>query len=114
MDHSVVMWLFVGSGLLFSALGVPLAMGKVPPNPIYGFRTARTLSDPPTWYRINRACGIDFVVLGIVVAAAALVTGRAFRSDPSSVAALANCAIMLAGVFAATAHGFALLKGRRL
>jgi uncharacterized membrane protein len=57
-------------GLLFVALGLPLVAGRVPPNRLYGFRTAATIADATLWYRVNRAAGIDLVVGGLVLIAA--------------------------------------------
>jgi uncharacterized membrane protein len=32
---------------------IPLLLRKIPPNGIFGFRTARTLSSPEIWYPAN-------------------------------------------------------------
>jgi uncharacterized membrane protein len=65
--------LYVGGGLLLTLLAVPMIAGKVPPNPIYGFRTPATLSDPDLWYAVNRRAGWWFLAGGLVNAIAALV-----------------------------------------
>jgi uncharacterized membrane protein len=36
---------------------IPLALGVVPPNRFYGFRTRKSLSDPKLWFRANRFAG---------------------------------------------------------
>lgn len=46
----------IGASVLL-VLSVPLILGKIPPNPIYGFRTAKTRSDPKIWYPVNGALG---------------------------------------------------------
>jgi hypothetical protein len=38
-------------------LALPLILGLIPPNRIYGVRTAETLSDQQRWYRVNRFGG---------------------------------------------------------
>lgn len=43
--------------LLMAALAIPMALGKVPPNAFYGFRTPKTLSSPTIWYPANRVGG---------------------------------------------------------
>jgi uncharacterized membrane protein len=51
--------------LLFAlaALGcLPLALGVVPPNGWYGFRTPRSVTDERVWYPVNRQLGIDFML----------------------------------------------------
>jgi hypothetical protein len=43
--------------LVVAAVSVPMILGRVPPNCIYGFRTRRTLSNPDIWYPANRFAG---------------------------------------------------------
>jgi uncharacterized membrane protein len=64
--------IFIAVGVVFLALGIPLLRGRISPNPTYGFRTAKTLSDERVWYAVNRVCGKDMVVAGIVVIVASL------------------------------------------
>jgi hypothetical protein len=52
-------------GTLFTALGIPLKRGKVPPNMWYGFRTRKTLSNEDIWYAVNRATGEDMIRGGV-------------------------------------------------
>lgn len=49
---------------LLIALSVPLILGKVPRNGIYGFRTPYTLSSDQVWYRANKIAGIALAVAG--------------------------------------------------
>ena len=46
-------------------VSVPLIFKLVPPNPYYGFRTARTLSDRELWFRVNRFAGVAFLLAAI-------------------------------------------------
>ena len=55
--------LFVVS-LLFIGLSLPLVFEKIPPNPYYGYRVAKTLSDPETWYEVNKFSGLLLLVGG--------------------------------------------------
>lgn len=57
-------------------LSIPMILGKVPPNPIYGFRTRKTLSDPEIWYDVNEFAGKLMFVWGGVMAVAAIVLDR--------------------------------------
>jgi uncharacterized membrane protein len=43
--------------IVMAALALPLILGKVPPNQLYGFRTPKTLSSPAIWYPANRIAG---------------------------------------------------------
>ena len=46
----------IGS-LLLAALGIPLALRLVRPNPYYGFRIKVTLEDSELWYPVNQYFG---------------------------------------------------------
>ncbi len=48
---------FFVPALLILLLAVPLAVGLVPRNRVYGVRTARTLTDADAWERANRFGG---------------------------------------------------------
>jgi uncharacterized membrane protein len=56
-DVSIAVLIFVAVGIVFIGLGVPLFLGRVPPNSCYGCRTTRSLSDEKIWYAINRVTG---------------------------------------------------------
>jgi hypothetical protein len=57
--------------------GIPMALGLVPPNRFYGYRTRRTLSSVDVWYRPNRVCRWSLAIAGI----AALCHNALFRHD---------------------------------
>jgi len=42
---------------VIAALAIPMILGRVPPNSLYGFRTSKTLSSQEIWYASNRVCG---------------------------------------------------------
>ena len=52
---SVVFFLIADA--VIALIAIPLAMRLIPPNPIYGVRTARTLDDPKLWYAANALAG---------------------------------------------------------
>ena len=54
MEQDLVIY---GIPLIVLAASAPMALGMVPPNRIYGFRTSETLSSPEVWYAANRAAG---------------------------------------------------------
>jgi uncharacterized membrane protein len=58
---------FIGSSLLMIALAIPLALGKVKPNWVYGFRTPRTINNPDIWYPVNSYAGKALIYAGIVI-----------------------------------------------
>ena len=59
-------------GALFIGLAVPLVQGRVKPNPWYGFRVPKTLSDTQTWYAVNAYFGRRFAVAGLLMAVVGL------------------------------------------
>jgi SdpI/YfhL protein family len=58
--------LFIALPALTFALGIPLVLRLVPPNPFYGFRTTTTYSSADAWYQINFATGLAHVAAGAV------------------------------------------------
>ena len=54
-------------GILFIGLSIPLIRNRIPPNRFYGFRTAKTLSDPKIWYEVNHISGNDLLVAGALI-----------------------------------------------
>ena len=69
----ILLLLFVCSGLILVGLSIPLIMGKIGPNPWYGFRVKRTLSDPAVWYAVNAYSAKWLLAVGIVNVVAAVV-----------------------------------------
>jgi uncharacterized membrane protein len=75
---------FVVATGVVAAAAVPLILKLVPPNKVYGVRTARTLADRDLWFRANRFAGWAFLVAAAVSASDYFVTpelasGRSFR-----------------------------------
>ena len=52
--------------LALAVVSVPLILGKVPPNSIYGFRTRLTLSSPDIWYPANTFSGWALLIAAVV------------------------------------------------
>lgn len=46
---------------LIIALAVPLALRKVPPNPLYGARFRASMASADAWYAINRYAGVRMI-----------------------------------------------------
>lgn len=60
---ALVAYLFPGLGIIF---GAPMALGLIPPNRFYGYRTRKTFSSTEIWYRANRFSGWAMVISGLV------------------------------------------------
>ena len=69
----ILLLVFVCSGLLLAAISIPLILGKIGPNPWYGFRVERTLSDPVVWYAVNAYSAKWLLAVGIVNIVSAVV-----------------------------------------
>ncbi len=50
-------------------LAIPLALKLVPPNRIYGFRTALALANRDLWFSINRIAGFALIAASSVALA---------------------------------------------
>lgn len=101
---------FCGVGLLFIALSIPLIQERVPPNSFYGFRTAKSLSDPKIWYAINHRSGIDLLIAGTLISlgsVAMLILGQGLQ--PQQVA-LSLLLLMVSTLSGAALHGYIVLR----
>jgi uncharacterized membrane protein len=70
---TILLLLFVCSGLLLAALSIPLMLRKIPPNPLYGFRISKTLNNPDVWYDANAFAATRLLIFSLVLVAAAVV-----------------------------------------
>lgn len=94
--------------VFFVAMGIPVVMGVVPPNRIYGFRIRRTLGDPEVWYAANRVAGLWSIGTGIVAAAVSTVT---FLLDiPFARAAMLDLLPFIAGIAGMYVHVFRVIR----
>ena len=101
---------FCGVGLLFIALSIPLIQERVPPNSFYGFRTAKSLSDPKVWYAINRMSGIDLLIAGALISlgsVAMLFLGQDLQPQQVALSLLLLMVFTLSG---AALHGYIVLR----
>lgn len=69
-DKLSLLIFFVAAGALLAGLSVPLLLGKVRPNPIYGFRVPKTFSDPVIWYAANRYAAWRLLAAGMTMVVA--------------------------------------------
>ncbi len=67
---------FAVVSVLMIVSSIPMMLRMVPPNPIYGFRTRKTMSDPEIWYEMNAYGGRLRFIWGIVMAAGVFVVER--------------------------------------
>jgi len=109
----ILLLLFVCSGLLLAALSIPLIMGKIGPNPWYGFRVKRTLADPAVWYAVNAYSAKWLLAVGIVNVVAAVVLY--FVPDIDVAVYASSCgAIAVAGLVVALVQSIRFLRSLKL
>lgn len=59
--------MYSGIGILFILISLPMLYGRIPPNPIYGFRVPKTLKNPEVWYPVNAHFARRMVWIGIII-----------------------------------------------
>ena len=63
-------WRLVASCVAIVAISIPLILGMVPPNGVYGFRTSFTRSSTEVWYSANAFMGWAMLVAAVTSAGA--------------------------------------------
>lgn len=89
---------FAPPALIFLLLSSPLIFGLIPPNPLYGVRTPKTLGDPKVWYPANRHAGL--LLVGSSLAYLFLCLLLPYRSPNDFGVWLAHLAVFLGSVVA--------------
>ena len=102
--------LFTGVGLLFIALSIPLIQERVPPNSTYGFRTAKSLSDPKIWYAINHISGRDLLIAGALISLGSVATLFLGQGLQPQQVALILLLLMIFTLSGAALHGYIVLR----
>lgn len=83
---------FIALGLLFVLLAIPLIAGIVPPNGVYGVRSAATLSSPENWYQANRFGGECLALAGVALTLGSIGLFRYSRKVRSTTVVMAGTA----------------------
>jgi hypothetical protein len=96
-------WRLIASCVAIAAISIPLILGMVPPNGVYGFRTSVTRSSTGIWYSANAFMG--WALLG-----AAVVSAGAVAALPSTAKRWLLLATFLAPVLAAVLASFMYLE----
>ena len=102
MSAAISFWV---PSAIIAVASIPLMLNVVPPNPIYGFRTPRTLANRDLWFRANRFAGC-----ALFIASAASAGVFAVRPEYASGRSLAGLAVFLAPLGAAVAASVAYAR----
>lgn len=68
----ILMYMFLFTGVLLMVLSIPMILGKIPPNGLYGFRVKKTMENPDIWYPVNAYSGKWLLAVGLIEALAAV------------------------------------------
>jgi uncharacterized membrane protein len=63
---------FAIPALILLIVAVPLVLGVIPRNRLYGFRTRRTLTNDAVWYPVNRFAGFGIMIASAIYGAVAV------------------------------------------
>ena len=74
---------------------MPLMLRWVPPNRLYGFRVAATLSNRSVWYDVNARAGRHFFLLGVVMVGLQVVVPAALRIGVLRLVAIVGLAVII-------------------
>jgi uncharacterized membrane protein len=102
--------MFAFLGVFFVGLSIPLILNRVPPNRFYGFRTAKTLSDPKIWYEVNHISGKDLLLVGILISASSLTMLTLGQTWNAEHVGLMLASVMVFSLIGAAVHGFWVLN----
>jgi uncharacterized membrane protein len=92
-------------------MAIPMALGKVRPNGLYGFRTEKTMGNPVIWYKANAFAGKALLLSGIfmtILAASLPLAARRMHLGDNAINAL-GVVIELAPVIGAAMVSFIYL-----
>ena len=91
----------LGMALLFLVLGIPLMLGKVKRNSLYGARFPATMADDRVWDAVNRKTGFVFVAGGAAAGIVDLlaVAGVVMRDVGQYVVGVLMAYILIASVW---------------
>jgi hypothetical protein len=95
---------------LLAIVAAPLALGKIPPNQLYGFRTPKTLSSPDIWYPANRIAGWWMIAAGALAICLNLVMWETHPDWPRRTLASVMGAFTLGAILIGAALSFVYLR----
>ena len=99
-------WLLAVS-ILTALTSIPLALGWVPPNPFYGFKTRFTRSSPAVWYPANAFVGRGMLAASLFSAVILYMKPFALRD------AWIEALVVVLPIMLVLAAGFAYLRHLR-
>ena len=91
--------------VIIAVASIPLILGVVPPNSVYGFRTRQTLANRELWFRANRFAGIALFIGAVTSAAIFLV-----HPEYASARSLTGLVVLLVPLITAVVGSIAYVR----
>jgi hypothetical protein len=80
-------------GPVLILVSIPLLLGWVPRNRLYGFRVAATLRHDAVWYDVNARSARHFLLLGVAMVALEFALPGSLRTEILSTVAVVGLAV---------------------
>ena len=112
MNNSESVWfmaLFIITGIAMVSISIPLVLRMVKPNYWYGFKTQKTLSSEPVWYKANVFAGGLMLAFGIIYISASVKLCFLLGENPLAYA-LTCTSVLVAGLLVLTLLCFHYLR----
>jgi hypothetical protein len=61
-----LVWLSYGVPAILLLVSIPMILGLIPPNAVYGYRTQYTINSLDIWYAENYRAGVAFAVISLI------------------------------------------------
>jgi uncharacterized membrane protein len=58
---------FLIAGAIFILVSIPLWLGKIPPNRLYGIRIPKAFESTELWYKVNALGGGIMILYGVIM-----------------------------------------------
>ncbi|HYO94301.1 MAG TPA: SdpI family protein [Polyangiaceae bacterium] len=111
MALQILATFLIASGVLV-VVALPLVLGKIPPNGLYGLRLEATLEDSTVWYEANRVAGRDLLLVAAASVALSLLCAFAWHIGDVHSALLCSGALS-GGVIVAGVRGARFARRRQ-
>lgn len=97
--------LFLMLPIVTVIVSIPMLLGLVRPNGLYGFRTRESMADPKIWYASNRTAAQNLIGASVVSVVIYFVCRLIFKNQNAQVLAGVVCfSVLLLGAVILTQH----------
>lgn len=93
--HEVVPLTLMACGVAVALVGLPLWLGRVGPNRLFGISTPATRKSRALWDVVNRAAGRDTMLAGALIGAVGVIAHVVGDALPREVLAIGGVAVLV-------------------